>query len=92
MSRVETFVGIGIVVAVAIFARQMAIELLSPGAPLYLLVEGIQYGTINGTEWAKDIYVAAAVYVPWLIVGGALLIGAYREFLGQNVTQRRARR
>jgi hypothetical protein len=92
MGRVETFIGIGIAVAVAIFARRLAIDLLSPGAPLFLLVENVQYAGIDGDQWAREVYEMVAVYVPWLLVGGSIVIGAYREFLGQNVTQRRARR
>jgi hypothetical protein len=79
------------VVAVAIFARRLAIDLLAPGAPLYVLVADIQFGSIDGAQWAEEVYVAVAVYVPWLLVGGSIIVGAYREFLRQNVTQVRAR-
>jgi len=92
MSRVDTFIGIGVVILAAVFSRRLAFELLSPGAPLFKLVAGIQYGSIDGEAWAREMYVNVAVWVPWLLVGGAIIVGAYREFVRQNVTQRSARR
>jgi hypothetical protein len=91
MSRVRTFIGIGLAIMMAVFARRLAFELLAPGAPLYLLIEHVTW-PVDGDQWAREAYVTVSVWVPWLLVGGSLIIGAYREVTRQNVTQVRARR
>jgi hypothetical protein len=92
MGRVETFVAIGIVIIVAIYARRMAIDIIGPGTPMWDLVAHIQWAGIDGDKWAQDVYEAVTVWVPWLLVAAAILAGLYREFLRQNVTVRRGRR
>ena len=92
MSRVETFVGIGVVILVAIFARRMAVDLIGPGTPLFQLAANAQFGDAGGQEWAMQLYENAAVWVPWILVATAVVAGLYREFTRQNVTVQSARR
>jgi len=87
MSRITTFVFIGIVIIVAVYMRRFAIDIIGPGTGLYQLAASSSIGGTGGEEWAEDIYVAATVWVPWLLIGGAILGGLYREFLRANVTQ-----
>lgn len=91
MSRAGTFVAIGLVVIVAVYSRRMAIELLGPGSMMWGLVANVQYGTINGEEWATQIYEAVTVWVPWFIVAAAIAGGFFREFRRENVTAGRVR-
>jgi hypothetical protein len=87
MSRITTFVAIGIVIVVAVYMRRFAIDVIGPGTPLYELAAASTIGDTGGEAWAQDIYEAATVWVPWLLVGAALLGGLYREFVRANVTQ-----
>jgi len=92
MGRVETFIGIGLVIIVAVYGRRVAIDIIGPGTPMWQLVADIQWAGIDGDVWAKDVYEAVTVWVPWLLVGCAIVAGLYREFLAQNVTVARGRR
>lgn len=87
MSRISTFVAIGLVIIVAVYMRRFAIDIIGPGTPLWELAAASSIGSTGGEEWAEDVYIAATVYVPWLLVGAALLGGLYREFVAANVTQ-----
>jgi len=91
MSRVTTFAAIGVVIIVAVYSRELTMTLLGPGSMMWNLVADVQFGSINGEEWARDMFQAVFVWVPWLLVGAAILGGAYREFTRTNVTQRRVR-
>lgn len=92
MSRIETFVGIGLVILVAIFARRMAVDVIGPGTPLFELAAASQFGDVGGREWAMRMYENAVVWVPWILVGTSIVAGLYREFTRQNVTVQQARR
>jgi hypothetical protein len=87
MSRITTFVAIGIVIVVAVYMRRFAIDIIGPGTPLYELAAASTIGGTGGEAWAQDIYEAATVWVPWLLVAAALLGGLYTEFTRTNVTQ-----
>lgn len=89
MSRVTTFVAIGITILVAVYMRRFAIDIIGPGTPLWQLAASSSIGDTGGEQWAESIYVAATVWVPWLLVGGSLLGGLYAEFLRANVTRGR---
>lgn len=89
MSRITTFVAIGIVVVVAIYSRRLAIDLLGPGSTMWILVADVQFAGINGEDWAMRVYEAVAVWVPWLLVAAAILGGLFREFAQTNVTRAR---
>jgi len=89
MSRVGTFVVIAITIAVAVWSRRLAIQLLGPGTKLYeMAATATMFG---GEQLANDIYVAVVVYVPWFLVAAAILGGLYREFWQTQVTRGRTR-
>jgi hypothetical protein len=87
MGRITNFVAVGVVIIVAVYARRFMIDLLGPGSALWKLVADIQYAGIDGDVWAQSMYEAAAVWVPWLIVGGSIVGALYWEFARTNVTQ-----
>jgi len=92
MSRITTFVAIGIVIVVAVYMRRFAVDVIGPGTPLYELAAASTIGDTGGEAWAQDIYEAATVWVPWLCVVGVIAAAAYREFTRQRVTQQTRRR
>jgi hypothetical protein len=86
MSRIGTFVIIGITIAAAVWARRLAIQLLAPGTKLYeMAATATMFG---GEQLANQIYQAVVVYVPWFLVIAAILGGLYREFWQAQVTRR----
>jgi len=86
MSRIPTFLAIGITIAAAVWARRLAIQLLGPGSMMYeLAATATMFG---GEELANEIYQAVVVYVPWFIVIAAIVGGLYREFWPRQVTRR----
>lgn len=87
MSRAATFAAVAIVIVVAIYSRRMAMQILGPGSQMWLMVADVQFGSINGEEWARQIYHAVVVWVPWLLIGGAIMGALYREFRRANITQ-----
>jgi len=89
MSRILTFVAIGIVVAVAIYARQLGIRLLGPGSEMWIMVVNTDFPGIDGEQWATRMYEAVTVWFPWFCISAAVLGGLFREFLQTNVTSRR---
>ena len=91
MVRVQSFVAVGIAAAVAVFVRQLAMQMMGPGSQFYQSTSSIQFGSLSGAAWSASIYEAVAVCVPWIIVGGAIIIAAYQEVTRQRVTVRRGR-
>jgi hypothetical protein len=91
MVRVQSFVAVGIAAAVAVFVRQLAMQMMGPGSQFYQSTSSIQFGSLSGAAWSASIYEAVAVWVPWIIVGGAIIIAAYQEVTRQRVTVRRGR-
>jgi len=86
MSRIITFVGIGIVVTVAIWSRRLAMELLGPGTRLYEMAATATL--FGGEQLANELYRAVVVWVPWFLISAAVLGGLYREFWQSRVTTR----
>jgi len=91
MSRILTFVAIGIVVTVAIFSRRLSIQLLGPNSQMWAMVAEISFGSISGEAWAQRMYEAVTVWVPWFLISAAVLGGLYREFARTNITRGRGR-
>jgi hypothetical protein len=89
MSRVISFIAIGIVATVAVYVRRLAIDVIGPGTFLFELAASSSIGGVGGEAWATSIYEAVAVWVPWLMVAAAVAGALYSEFRRTNVTAQR---
>jgi len=85
MSRVRTFVAIGLILLVSIYAQRLLIDLIGPGSNLYLGIADVTW-PVDGDVWADQMYEAITVWFIWIIRVGAIAIGLYNEFVRQNVT------
>jgi hypothetical protein len=91
MSRVSTFVAVGVIIILTIYMQQAAQQLIGPGTPLWNLIADITW-PVDGDVWAEEMYVAISVWFMWIIRVAAIVGGIYREFVKQNVTAQAARR
>lgn len=87
MVRISSIVAVGVSIIIAVYARRLSVDLLGPSGSLRSLVDGIQYGAIDGSVWATEIYVNATVWVPWIIVGGTVLTVFYVELQDQRLSR-----
>lgn len=86
MSRAWTFVAAGLIILVTIWMQRVSIEILGPGSMMWEMVADVQFGTIDGEQWAKQMYEAITVWFMWLIRGAVIAGALYKEFARENVT------
>lgn len=89
MSRVISFVAVGVVTVVAVYVRRLAVDVIGPGTFLFELAASSTIGGAGGEAWATTMYETVTVWVPWLLVAAALLGAVFAEFRRANVTQTR---
>ena len=85
MSRLQTWLGIALIIVITIWAQRIALELLGPGTVFYQQIEHITW-PVNGDEWADRMYVTISVWFMWIIRIGAVVYGFYAEIVRQNVS------
>jgi len=89
MSRLNTFVAVGVILVLSIYAQRLAVDLLGPTSTFWQMIADITW-PVDGDQWAQQMYVAISVWFIWIIRVGAIVIALYREFTRQNVTRRTA--
>lgn len=87
MSRVFTFLTVGVILLGTIYAQDLAIRLLGPDSTLWAMIADLTW-PVDGDVWAREMYVAITVWFIWIIRVGVVVIAIGREFLRQNVTTR----
>jgi hypothetical protein len=89
MSRVGTFLAVGMVLVVSIYMQDVARIIMGPGSALWELLQPVTW-PVDGDAWAREMYINVSVWVPWIIRVAAIAGGIYREFTAQNVTAQAA--
>lgn len=87
MVRISSIVAVGVSIIIAVYARRLSVQVLGPGSMLRGLVDGVTYGSIDGSQWAAEMYVNITVWVPWIVVGGTVLAVFYVELQDQRLSR-----
>lgn len=87
MTRIYRFTAGGTIILLTIYMQMVSMEIMGPGSMLWGLVENIQYGTINGEQWAERMYTNITVWFMWLIRAAVIGYLIYAEFTRENVTK-----
>lgn len=85
MTRVQTWLGIALIIVITIWAQRISLELLGPGSLFYDLIKDITW-PVDGDQWADQMYVSISVWFMWIIRIGAIAYGFYAEIVRQNVS------
>lgn len=85
MTRAFDFTVVSVVYIVAVIIHLMAVELMAPGTPLYVVgTTGTE--AMNGQQWADQTFMILSTWVPLIGFAGITAWAVVREYRRQAVT------